>query len=150
MAGMPIRRARKAIRDQMIREQAVRDYLGPNGRNLFPNLAAGAQNEPLAPGFAIPATDEGGDAVALPAPSPAPLVALPEKLQEAADLALEDALHTLKLKVDRFDKNYLQIKKLKAQAQQTVISILARTRPSALQGQKTDELAAWLASVKGE
>ena len=38
MVGRPKLRARRMIRDKMLAEQAIRDWEGPNGRNIFPDV----------------------------------------------------------------------------------------------------------------
>jgi hypothetical protein len=138
MAGAPIRRARRIARDKVMREQAVRDYLGPNGKNLFPGIEDHV-NEPIDASAAMPA---------LPVPESPAQKQLPEQLSRAADLAVKDAIETLEMKVDRLDPNFIKIKQLKAQAGATVAGILARVSPQDMKGRANDKVGDILAALR--
>lgn len=137
---MPIRRARREKRDKLIREQAVRDYLGPNGKNLFPGieLSAGEKSDNIT--ITIPDTPK-------PEQS-AETKALHEKLNFAARLALEDAIETLEMKLEPKHPDFVKMKRLKAQAGATVAGILARVNPGDMRGQRNDRVGDILASLR--
>jgi hypothetical protein len=68
-----------------------------------------------------------------------------EKLDEAADMALDWAIDILGIKIKPADPSYLKIQALKAQASALVGQLKARVDPSGMRGKRGDRVGELLA-----